>query len=71
MMMAMTIDFINSLVETCPRGAVSTVHPSDPCDACPLRSVCDTDECGMKEYEVDQSTPPYGSFEDWVAGWYD
>lgn len=58
-------------LDTCPRGQVSTLREGDPCNGCPLKAVCDSDQCGMLGFEIDQSNPPYGSFEDWATGWYD
>lgn len=50
----------------CARAIIDTTLTLDPCRSCPLRELCDRDNCGMKLYDVDVPEQEYMPFEDWV-----
>lgn len=57
--------------EQCPRGINNGTLLENVCNGCPLRGLCDADECGMKCYEIDQTERPHGDFEDWLSEYWD
>lgn len=50
----------------CARAIIETTLTLDPCRSCPLRELCDPDNCGMKLYDVDVPELEYMPFNDWV-----
>lgn len=50
----------------CARATIDTTMTLDPCRSCPLRELCEPDNCGQKLYDVDVPEQEYTPFEDWV-----
>lgn len=50
----------------CARATIDTTMTLDPCRSCPLRELCEPDNCGMKLYDVDVPEQDYMPFADWV-----
>lgn len=50
----------------CACATIDTTMTLDPCRSCPLRELCEPDNCGMKLYDVDVPEQEYSPFADWV-----
>ena len=50
----------------CARATIDTTMTLDPCRSCPLRELCEPDNCAMKLYDVDVPEQDYTPFADWV-----
>lgn len=50
----------------CARATIDTTMTLDPCRSCPLRELCEPDNCGMKLYDVDVPEQEYTPFANWV-----
>lgn len=51
----------------CPRDTNNSTLYLDPCRGCPLRELCDDDECAMHLYDIMNDSDHEMAFEDWLT----
>lgn len=50
-----------------PRISSTPMLSLNPCEGCPMRTLCDDSECGMKLYDIFSDSDWDKDFEEWLS----